>query len=163
MRKGSKLTQENKDKIRLALAGRKLSDEHKKSISEGQMGLLKGIPKSKEHRQKLSEANRKFSEKNKISFHELYTKEPMSGCWLWTGSFFANGYGRFKEIGVTGQKAHRRSYEIHKGKIPEGMYVCHSCDNPPCVNPDHLWLGTNSDNMKDMVRKGRGRWGKMRR
>lgn len=86
--------------------------------------------------------------------HEPVTE---SGCWLWTGMVNSYGYGRIKynrhELG-----AHRASYEIFNGQIPESMKVCHRCDVPCCVNPSHLFLGTDRDNNQDMIRKGRARY-----
>ena len=75
-------------------------------------------------------------------------------CWIWTGSMQTNGYGRIFYDGKD-HKAHRVSYELNIGHIPKGMIICHKCDNPSCVNPDHLFLGTNQDNSIDMVQKGR--------
>jgi HNH endonuclease len=66
-----------------------------------------------------------------------------------------NGYGRFRVNGIL-DYAHRYSWKIYKGSIPQGMNVLHHCDNPSCVNPDHLFLGTQSENLHDMVAKGRG-------
>lgn len=85
------------------------------------------------------------------------------GCWLWTGPTSHNGYGKLSGCRSRGFKrmtfAHRLSYMIFRGPIPKGMEVCHRCDNPPCVRPDHLWLGTHTDNMRDAKRKGRMRRG----
>lgn len=79
------------------------------------------------------------------------------GCWEWTRYREPDwGYGIFRAVpGESMQKAHRVSWEIAHGPIPEGMQVCHRCDNPPCVRPDHLFLGTHLDNMRDRNAKGR--------
>lgn len=90
-------------------------------------------------------------------FEAKYTPEPNSGCWIWTGASIAGGYGSFIFGGgkTRSMPAHRAAWRMFCGEIPEGLEVCHSCDMPCCVNPDHLWLGTHSENMADCVRKGR--------
>lgn len=80
--------------------------------------------------------------------------EPNSGCWLWLGSLNSWGYGRFGKDKPERQ-AHRLSYVTFVGPIPVGARVLHRCDMPCCVNPNHLWLGTDSDNVRDALRKGR--------
>lgn len=76
------------------------------------------------------------------------------GCWEWTGSKRGNGYGCLA-VGGRQVGAHRVAWETQNGPIPEGLFVLHKCDNPPCVRPDHLFLGTAKDNAMDMARKGR--------
>ena len=87
-------------------------------------------------------------------FEAKYIPEPMSGCWLWTAMLDTKGYGRI-QIERRSTAAHRLAWELFVGPIPEDLLVLHKCDVRSCVNPGHLWLGTNDDNMKDMVRKGR--------
>lgn len=85
--------------------------------------------------------------------------EPNSGCWLWTGSFGTTGYGQFS-LGGRPVKAHRASWELHHGPIPAGAFVLHRCDNPACVNPQHLEVGSHVKNMADMRARGRARGGR---
>ena len=77
-----------------------------------------------------------------------------TGCWEWKGAHANYGYGQVY-IGGRIQRAHRIAWEMFYGPIPPGIKVCHACDNPPCVRPDHLFLGTQADNLHDMLAKGR--------
>lgn len=89
-------------------------------------------------------------------FWEHVEKRPGDGCWEWTGGKTPDGYG-----GFDGHRAHRFSYTLVHGFLLPSLCVCHKCDNPSCVRPDHLFAGTRTDNMRDMVAKGRSGHQKM--
>jgi len=93
-------------------------------------------------------------------FHANYQPVTETGCWVWTGDYARKGYGRMRIGANRAVRAHRLSYEIHAGPIGDGLCVCHKCDTPSCVNPDHLFLDTNAGNTADRVRKGRSRGGR---
>lgn len=91
---------------------------------------------------------------NELFWSHIVRENDPNACWQWKGKIHSQGYGIFtfrgKEI-----YAHRFSHEYHFGEIPSGLWALHKCDNPPCCNPNHLFLGTNADNVADAVAKGR--------
>jgi hypothetical protein len=90
-------------------------------------------------------------------FEARFIPEPMSGCWIWTAGCNGDGYGCIYDLDGRACSAHRVAWELFSGPIPEGIEVLHHCDNRPCVNWQHLFLGTQLDNIVDMVSKGRQR------
>lgn len=96
-------------------------------------------------------------EKNIELFWNKVDKKSDDECWEWLGTKPGGAYGAIT-IERVSYKAHRVSWVLHNGEIPEGLLVCHTCDNPGCVNPTHLFLGTQKDNLEDMDKKGRRKY-----
>ena len=92
-----------------------------------------------------------------VRFWRFVDQGGLDDCWEWQGAKSSKSYGLIKHHGKN-LGAHRVSYEMYKGPIPKGKMVCHHCDNPPCINPAHLYAGTHKTNGQDMVRRGR-HWG----
>lgn len=122
-----------------------------------------------------TQENRRFCETHRMRYfrHKRYDKPTpiesllnkirvdSDGCWNYTLKTNDSGYG---VVWVDGKRvrAHRLSYEHFVGQIPDGMFICHKCDNPSCVNPDHLYAGTQKDNIRDMFERGRDRYSRIR-
>lgn len=128
---------------------------------DGRIGICR-LCKTDERNKRLSKnvfgAFRTQKELTEIErFEERYIPDPNSGCWHWIVAG-ANGYGFFG-YKKKQRLAHRASWEIHNGFIPKDMMVCHKCDVRCCVNPHHLFLGSATDNVRDMLKKGRGKSG----
>lgn len=104
---------------------------------------------------------KRLRKKQLIRFHSKYVKS--NGCWEWIGTRTDNGHkGFYGVIGINKKQlyAHRVMWQLANGKTPKNLEVCHKCDNPPCVNPDHLFLATHKDNLLDAKSKGRMASGK---
>lgn len=105
-------------------------------------------------------AREEYGAQPRVHMHSLaerlsqYEIDPVTGCWLWSAGRGGMGYG-VVVVGAGKKPAHRASYEFHVGPIPPGAHVCHRCDTPLCIRPDHLFLGSHADNMADMAAKNR--------
>jgi hypothetical protein len=99
-----------------------------------------------------------LSQRERVLYLRARTTLSDGGCWEWTGTLQAVGYGKVSPWLDKNRSAHRAMFSLVVAPIPPKMYVLHTCDNRKCINPEHLWLGTHSDNQKDKVAKGRHNW-----
>lgn len=87
-------------------------------------------------------------------WRQVKKSDEANGCWIWQGAKYGHGYGKFR-LGRERKAAHRYSYQLHYGEIPNRQHILHHCDTPACVNPQHLYAGTHQDNMRDRTQKKR--------
>lgn len=129
------------------LCGKEFKKRHRDSMAQWEARVFCSVLCKNKSRKKTPAEER---------FWKYVPKLHEKMCWEWTGGMDGAGYGTVSNgFGKSPLKAHRLSWEIHFGAIPDGLMVCHACDNPSCVNPDHLLLGTQAANALDMSRKGR--------
>jgi len=109
--------------------------------------------RTEEHKKRLRKTHKK---RTLSTLEEKFFRKVIknNGCWGWKGVLYSTGYAYLSERGVR-IGAHRLSYQIYKGEIPKDLFVLHSCDNPSCVNPEHLRVGTSKENMRDKVQRNR--------
>lgn len=124
------------------------------TVTVRKYGWIRGEPKRYIHGHSLHLNRKPGYESLEDAFWHHVEPAPWDSCWEWVGARATFGYGT---MGYSNRQwlAHRASWIIHFGPIPDGMEVCHTCDNPSCVNPYHLFLGSHLDNMRDMATKGR--------
>lgn len=133
---------------------KKGSSLNKKCTVEGcdKKHMAKGY--CNEHYYRIKKYGRTHKLTTSDCFHEKYIVHPITNCWIWTASTRPSGYGQMG-VGYKTCHAHRVSWKLHRGLIPKSLCVLHKCDTPACVNPEHLFLGTQKDNIQDAVKKGR--------
>jgi hypothetical protein len=119
--------------------------------------IMDNMPKERSKNNCLPHRELILSKKYIDSFWAKVEKNQGNECWKWKGYKNRQGYGRMGIAPSECVNAHCVSWVIHNGRIPEGKFVCHKCDNPQCTNPKHLFLGSRQDNMNDMILKKRGK------
>lgn len=134
------------------------SDSRRKNARFCSLSCLSKLTKKEQDERRRIEWESETREQYLAALSKKFNKFVVKkdGCWDWNATKNKQGYGSMLHRHKL-MKSHRASYLIHKGEIPKGIFVLHSCDNSSCSNPEHLFLGTNTDNMRDMTKKGRNK------